>query len=232
MVVRAHGARLVRAIVLAVGLTALAAAPAAAGGGAVLPGSARPHGYSIDDMTAALASFSTSGNDLGQLPDTPFQLLYVADNGAFVPDDGGFTLIGENAFTVDPGTMFFVPLWNADDSPPVAGSFPTTKKGAISYFFDPSQLGAQFRIVVDGQATTVDGAYVGGPVTTAPLPDGGGTHLITLGVFLAPLPPGTHTVTIDGGLFGDLVSQTLGIDFLGEEITYTVNVLSPGSATR
>src|SRR5262249_11124051 len=46
-------------------------------GGEVLPAAARPHGFSLTDMARATALFNTSGNDLSQYPQTPFQILYV-----------------------------------------------------------------------------------------------------------------------------------------------------------
>jgi hypothetical protein len=45
------------------------------------------------------------------------------------------------------------------------------------------------------------------------------------GVFLSPLSPGTPTITIRGGAWGDLVEETLGITHLREDFTYTVNVV-------
>ena len=56
--------------------------------------------------------------------------------------------------------------------------------------------------------------HLAGPVTTPPLPDGGGIHIITLSVFLSPMPPGTHTITIRGGLFGDAIAATYPFAFL------------------
>ena len=41
------------------------------------------------------------------------------------------------------------------------------------------------------------------------------------GVFLSPLSPGRHTITIRGGAFGDLVEETLGITHLREDFTST-----------
>jgi hypothetical protein len=201
----------------------------------VLPATARPHGWTPERMTRALALFTTSANDLSHYPDTPFQILY-ADAGTSVPVDGGSDFVGSHKapFTVRPGTGFFVPLWNADDSTPIAGSWPATHADAIPYFFDPTQLGAaDFTISVDGRATPIGNEYLAGPVSTPPLPDfvpGGvpGTHIITLGAFLTPLSVGTHTVDISGGLFGRLVSETYGLSFGEEHIRYIVNVQHAG----
>jgi hypothetical protein len=57
-------------------------------------------------------------------------------------------------------------------------------------------------------ARPLGAAYLAGPVTTAPLPDGGGTHILTVGAFLSPLSPGQYTVSISGGAFGAGISTT------------------------
>jgi hypothetical protein len=198
----------------------------ATAGGTVLPATARPHGWSLDRMTGALAMFNTSGNNPSYYPNTPFQVLYVDPSTAqSVPVDGGLSTSGSNTFRVPPGTPYFVPLFFVDDSPPVLGTWPATHAEAIGYFFDASQYGAQgFEITVDGQTTPIGSAYLAGPVQTAPLLDGGGTHILTLGAFLHPLTPGRHTVSIAGGVFGDQLLSTYGIAFLTEADTYTVTV--------
>jgi hypothetical protein len=179
-------------------------------GRGVLPPSATPKGYSLNDMSRLTALFTTSGNDVKYLPKTPFQILYVAPG---------------NSFTVKAGTMFYVPLWNADDSPPVAGVFPTTPSEARHYWFDADQLGAKgFLIQIDSTTTHLGERYVAGPVTTPPLLDGGGTHYTTIGAFLNPLTPGVHTVRIEGGLFGPLIEATYGVPSLTEDISYSVRV--------
>jgi hypothetical protein len=55
--------------------------------------------------------------------------------------------------------------------------------------------------------------------------DGGGTHYTTIGVFLTPLTPGTHTVEIKGTLAGAAVLAFTGGTPSGEDITYTVRVV-------
>jgi hypothetical protein len=162
-------------------------------------------------MSRLTALFTTSGNNPAYLPNTPFQILYVKSSQP-------------SLFKVEAGTMFYVPLWNADDSPPVAGVFPTTPIQAKWYFFDPAQLGASFRILIDSNTTELGPQYVAGPVTTPPLLDGGGTHFVTIGAFLYPLSPGTHTVRIQGGLYGKLIEATYGIPSVSEDISYTVHV--------
>jgi hypothetical protein len=193
----------------------------------VLPPAAKPHGWSLERMTGALAVFSASGNTTAY-PDTPFQILYVRPGeGQFVlpPDCGVARASGSSTFMVQPGTKFFVPMQNVDDSPPFPAPFPENNEEAIPYFFGDAQYGARgWEISVDGNRTPIGSGYLAGPVTTPPLPDGGGTHMITLGVFLHPLSPGTHTVTINGGLFGHALCGTYGFRSLVAEFTYTVIV--------
>jgi hypothetical protein len=221
-------------------------------GSGVLPASATPHGYSLTDMTSLLALFTTSGNNPEFYPDTPFQILYVAPGrfdvryvekdlktdcavpaptcGLFVTQPDGFA----NSFTVGRGQKFFVPLNNANDSPPVVGNFPRNNRQAKKYIFDPAQVGGRdFNVTIDGLCTTLGPAYVAGPVTTPPLPDGGGTHMITIGAFLGAMAPGHHTVRITSGYFGDAIEETYGgenpplgvpVGFIASDFTYSVTV--------
>jgi hypothetical protein len=196
------------------GLTALAvlvggAGLATAGGGRVLPANASPHGYTLDDMAEALAYFSTSGNDPRYYPDTPFQILYTTES---------------NTFTAETDTMFFVPLFFADDSPPILGDFPAGVGAVEDYVFGEGELGAyDVEIEVDGVVTKLGPAYVAGPVFTPGLPDGGGSHFIQLGVFLTPLFRGEHQVTYRASFGGEAVLEAFGgpVTFEG---TYTVVV--------
>ena len=195
----------------------------------VLPPDARPLGWSLERMTAALAVFTASGNDPANYPDTPFQILYVKDFADPEPvSGGGLRFSGSSTFTVRPGTKFFVPMANADDSPPLPpGPYPESPAQAVRYFFDPDHYGASgWEITVDGQSTPIGAEYLAGPVTTPPLPDGRGTHMITLGAFLHPLTRGTHTVTVSGGLFGSAIPNLTQnvFAFFVSEFTYTVIV--------
>jgi hypothetical protein len=116
-------------------------------------------------------------------------------------------ITGSSTFTVRPGTGFVVPMANADDSPPFPQPYPASREDAIPYFFGKAQYGGRgWEISVDGNRTPIGSGYLAGPVTTPPLPDGGGPHMITLGAFLHPLGPGTHTVTVNGGFFRRRVS--------------------------
>lgn len=200
---------LIMMLVLCLGF-ALGSAPAYAGGGNVLPPTANPHGYSLEKMAIALANFTASGNDLTYYPNTPFQILY-ADFSK--PD-------GSNTFEVRPGTEFFVPILQVNDSPPVYGDFPTTAKQAATYIFSQKQIGGQdFTITVDRRVTTIGRTYVAGPVSVKDLL-GGGSHVVQLGAFLTPLTKGTHTVAISGRLNGD----ALGNPNITFAFTYTVIV--------
>jgi hypothetical protein len=161
-------------------------------------------------MTAALAQFTTSQNNQAYYPTTPFQTLYVDQSTAnTVPVDGGFKSFGSNHFLVPADKYFFIPVFNADDSPPIVGVWPATHQNAISYFLDPSQVGGKdFAITIDGHRTLIGPSYLAGSVTAKPLQDGGGTHIITLGAFVHPLTPGSHTVSISGGVFGSKIQET------------------------
>jgi hypothetical protein len=202
------------------------AAPATAGGASVLPPSARPQGQSLDDLARAVAQFTTSGNDPAYAPNTPLHVLFADPSTvAFTNDGCGIDETGSNAFTVAPGATFYVPIINIDDSPPVFGTFPTTARAARSYMFDASQIGTHdTRVVVDGTRTDLGPDYLAGPVTTPPLLDGGGTHILTVGAFVTPLSPGHHVVQIGGEISGALVGATIGACFVDFSFTYTVDV--------
>jgi hypothetical protein len=247
--VRRAPAAVVLAAVALTGVVGSGPAGAAGGNGnassGVMPASAQPLGYSRADMTGLLALFTTSGNNQVYYPDTPFQILYTdppRTEARFVRDDLEtpcdlsdqpcglfFTQAGTNEYsnslTVRAGTKFFIPVDNADDSPPIVGTFPTSNAGAKTYLFDPLQVGGRdFAVIIDGVSTPLGPAYVAGPVETEPLFDGGGTHMITIGAFLTPMTPGQHTVRITGGYYGQGIADTYGIAFIAEDFTYQVTV--------
>jgi hypothetical protein len=108
-----------------------------------LQATAAPLGYSRDDMTGLLALFTRSGNDPAYSPTTPFQILHTAPSATLAvfetragepcepPSTGcglSFTDLGavSNTFGGAAEQSFFVPVDNADDSPPIVGEFPTT----------------------------------------------------------------------------------------------------------
>jgi hypothetical protein len=195
-------------------------------GGHVMPPNARPFGFSLRDMAAKNAQFVTSFNNPQFFPTTPFQILYFDPTTVVFSSLPGNGVIetGSKAFPVSEGTVFYVPIANVDDSPPVAGIFPTSSTTAAGYWFDSSQLGGSQSIVVDGKTTSIGAKYLVGPITTQPLQDGGGTHIITIGVFLTPLNKGSHTVSISTRLDGAAILPALSINFLEGEFTYSVIV--------
>jgi hypothetical protein len=130
-----------------------------------------------------------------------------------------------NQFTVAAGTPFYVPVAFSDDSPPVLGTFPTDPAMVANYVFAQDQVGLKnLQITVDGRATPIGSLYAAGPVQTPPLLDGGGDHIITVGAFVTPLRPGTHTVSVDGEFSGALYQQAYGLNFVQFHLTYTVTV--------
>ena len=200
--------------------------------GAVLPATARPFGWSLARMAGAVALFTTSGNSAAYYPHTPFQILYVDPSTAgstFNTQDSSLEVFGSLNITVRPGTLFYVPILNADDTSPVLPTWPVGHKEAVHYFFDPALYGARgVQISVDGRNARLGIEYLAGPVTTAPLLDGGtnpgGTHILTMAAFLRPLTPGRHTVSVSGGFHGAELLPTYGISSLTESFTYTVTV--------
>ena len=89
--------------VMILGATACLAmtAPVRAGGGNVLPATARPKGYSLAEAAAVTAYFNTGPRTPDTLPDDfPFQILYVAPGAP------------TNTFHVKTGTMFYVPVYS------------------------------------------------------------------------------------------------------------------------
>ena len=130
------------------------------GGGTIMPPSATPKGFSLSNMAALNAPFVTSGNDLKYYPDAPFQTLYVISPST------------TNTFHVRTGTMIYMPIFNADDSPPILlgpplGHFPTNHDEAVFYWSDKSQLGLSQTVTVDGRTTDIPTDYVAGPLTAS-----------------------------------------------------------------
>jgi hypothetical protein len=185
-------------------------------------------GWDVTSMARDLAAFSAAGNAVSLLPRTPFQILYVdeATGSVTATPNGGLEAEGGNTFTVAHGRQFFAPVFYLDDSPPVLGTFPGSYPGGLRYFFAPDQVGGRdFAVTIDGRRYPVGPLYLSRPVTTPALSDGGGTHFLLLGAFLAALAPGRHTVAVSGGVYGALVESTYGIAYEHEDLTYTVTVL-------
>ena len=178
-----------------------------AGGGNVLPGPAKPRGYSLSDMARATAFFNTGPHTPDNYPKTPFQILFSRDNLTFV---------------VSPGTMFYVPVLFSDDTKPVIGTFPDVndRDAVLNYFYSQEQLGNVYaQIVVDGEVNSLGSDHVVGvgpvnlgdayddPITGIHVP--AGTHYIVSAAFLTPLTKGTHTVQILGKSTGKAVRDYL-----------------------
>jgi len=209
--------------------------PVRGDGGDVLPPQARPRGISLTEAATTVAPFTAAlnaglGVQLEYLEPLPLQVLYVdPETLDFEFEDGGITGVGSNHFTVPTGTMFYVPILNADDTGVDAPSFPTDDAGTVPYFFGRSQFGAEgMTIIVDGQSTEIGSAYLSRLLS---FPEGlpsGATRYLTLGVFLTPLTPGTHTIIIRGAFTGAALQERYGLEFFGEEITYTVEVVPGG----
>jgi len=186
-------------------------APAFAGGGKVLPPTARPHGYSLTEMASLTGTFNANPPRDGVPPTakTPFVMLYVR------PD-------GDSVFTVRPGTPLYVPIVYSSDN----GIDVTDQDEVADLYFSPDQFGAKtLDIVVDGEATSL--IRVGYPVG-AVIPQKGGEPLeyTTVAAFLNPLPPGKHTVTIQALFDGELLGGET-FEFLS---TFTVVVKQGPSA--
>ncbi|MCW5554276.1 MAG: hypothetical protein KIS67_19220 [Verrucomicrobiae bacterium] len=179
------------------------------GQGNVLPPQATPKGYSLDDMAAAVANFSITGNDPAYYPDTPFQIIYNRPG---------------RTFSVKPGTFLYLKFFFINDAKPTIGDFPTDKSEVADYVFGPDQLGGHdHEVEIDGQITSLDSpGYVGGPVATPNSPDGS-ENLLQIGAFVSPLKKGTHTIVIRGVFDGQAFVDAVGGPFAAE-ITYTVIV--------
>ena len=205
--------RTIRRAVLAVAWLLLATSSAYAGGGNVLPATARPHGFTLAAAAAATAYF----NEGPHTPDTvpagfPLQILYIPPGGT---DTG--------TFHVRAGTMLYMPLVYSDGNDAALWPFPDVNdaQAVSSYYFDPQQLGADtMEVTVDGQTTSLGPQYAVGTVT-AGLPSGANAYTV-VAVFLGPLTKGTHTVSYRFGLSGEFLDP-YGGEFAGEA-TYTVVV--------
>jgi hypothetical protein len=184
-----HHKRNVKVVIAGVFVLACAA-PALAGGGNVLPGAAKPKGYSLSDMAAATAVFNsgfTNGSpSTPPPPPVPFEIL-VADA------------------TLRTGTMIYLPIFYWDDSGGAPPGFPAniSNQQADAAFLNSQAINLYgieaFIVQVDGQTTVLDNSYICG-VTTPPLLDGTppGTHYIISAAFLTPLTPGRHVVSLGG----------------------------------
>jgi hypothetical protein len=185
-------------VVLAIVSVLTPSATALAGGGEILPASAKAKGLSLADMAVITGPYNsgiTSGNpDTPPPPPVPFEIL-IADT------------------TVKVGTMIYLPIFFEDDSGVPPPGFPkdiTDQKADAAFLNNAALTGfgvSAFIVQVDGKTTVMTDAYISG-VTTAPLLDGTppGTHYIISAAFLTPLTPGEHVVSIGGIVDGEPVA--------------------------
>lgn len=171
-------------------------------------------GDSVGGHSLALAARHTAAYNVSLNPDLyppglPYQVLNATPGRAFI---------------VPAGTFFYAPIAYPDDSPPIIGAFPASASEAAAYFFGPGQLGGHDCFIeIDGARYTLGPDYLSGPIVTAPLPDGGGTHYLVLGAFVRPLARGEHTVRIGSAFDGLAVQQVFGGQ-LAFVATYSVTV--------
>ncbi|HEY1686637.1 MAG TPA: hypothetical protein VGG19_17880 [Tepidisphaeraceae bacterium] len=169
----------------------------------VLPSSAQPSGYSLSQLAQDTAVYNTgvfSGS-----PSTP------------VPPSIPFTVL-ENDSTVGQGQYLYLPVFFADNSPPVDPAFPAsisnqaTDAAYLDNLVSSSYGVSQFFASVDGQIQPLDDSYVTGVTTTQPLLDGtpGGNNYISIAAAISPLSLGQHTVGFGGYIGGSPV--TFGAD--------------------
>lgn len=183
--------------VAAIGIGFGSAMTPLARGDDVLPPGDTPYCYSLADMAVLTAVYNT-GFENGS-PDTP-------------PPDVPFHILVADA-TVARGTMFYVPVYYADNSGGAPAGFPTNIRNQVAdaVYLDTvtfQTYDIEFLIIqVDGHTTILDDAYIVG-VKTAPLLDGppGGRDYITSAAFLKELSPGKHTVSVGGIIAGEPVA--------------------------
>ena len=157
----------VTAFMAVIGVLACAAsALAVPQGDVVLPPGADPQGYSLSDMAVETAAYNVSGGT-GTLPDVPFEVL-MADT------------------MVQPGTTLYLPIFFADNAPPLAVSpFPKDlcdQEEDADYLLDVASVDTStdteaFIVRVDGKTTILCDDYVVG-VKTSLLPDGGNRYIV------------------------------------------------------
>lgn len=165
-------------------------------------------GHSLEQAARLTAAYNVSLDPAWYPPGLPYQVLNAS----------------HRSFTVPAGTFFYAPIAYPDDSPPIIGAFPASASEVAAYFFGRDQLGGRDCFIeIDGVRYTLGPEYLSGPVTTDPLPDGGGTHYLTLAAFMQPLAPGAHTVSIGSSFDGDAVLAVFGGPVISVA-TYSVTV--------
>ncbi|MFM8443455.1 MAG: hypothetical protein ACKN9W_08955 [Methylococcus sp.] len=187
---------------------------------AVVPANQRPLGYSLWDMALTTAHFFTG--DRCTPPETPFKILVFCGKPPY-------------NFEVKEGTMFYVPVFSLDDSPPVIGTFPEVKDklDLNSYVYSMNQVGIVYGMIsVDGWHYLLNKNHLTGVDVWPPLPDGGGTRYAVVAAFLKPLGLGLHTIEISAMMAGKDIKPYCEInpnmhckDEFDFKITYYVNVV-------
>jgi hypothetical protein len=184
----------------------------------VLPASARPMGYSLYDMARATAAFNV-GDRLGMPPNTPFKILYS-------------NAVNNNTFTVGQGQMLYVPVLYNDDSQPIIGNYPANaenRRALLQYWYSQREFGiVATDIRINGKTVALGGSYVSGVSFSTALPDGAKQYA-TAAAFIAPLPPGVHTIEIHAKATGDALREPPFPDYFPDgffefRLTYTVTV--------
>lgn len=199
-------------------------------GNYVLPATAQPYGISLTQMLQKTAVFESGfiggpQQPVPQIPGPPpgpsFQILSSAST----------------TYRVSSNTIFYVPVVTIDDSPAVTGCpqpgipgtpgcvgiWPANHNAALSYLYSAQKVGGHdMAITIDGARTTLSQSYLAGPVS-APLVDGG-SNMLVVGAYVAPLPVGTHTVTISVVLDGPYIEITYGVPSFVFSQDYAVTV--------
>lgn len=160
----------------------------------VLPATDTPHGYSLSDLAKSTAVYNTgvlSNNpSTPPAPNIPFQVLV-------------------NDATVLPDTYLYLPVYYADNTPPIDPAFPAsianqqTDAAYIDNLVKSSFNVSSFLVNIDGVNTPLNDNYIVG-VTTDPLLDGTppGTNYIVAAAVISPLTIGDHTVGFGGFING------------------------------
>ena len=200
---------------------------AGAARGSAIPASARPHGASYAEWSARWWqwAFSTQATATGPFGEGSIQC------GVNQPDNhvwflaGPFNVSGavNRSCTVPVGTMLLIPVIGVEcsnlEGPPFFGATPDERAESVT----AEQFAfTNLKVTVDGQqieglqrfeVVSSDFAFTGVPGNPTGVE---GTGLATdrgINVMIAPLPPGTHTITFVGSIpaFGFTASATYTI---------------------
>jgi hypothetical protein len=215
----------VASLLLAAGLGGASTASAAVHDGGVLPASSPNHGWTLERAITATSAWN-SGPRTSPPPATPFQILFVTDAGQSSRVGNGTVVRHRHSFSVPAGTTFFLPVAFADDSPPVAGTFPTTHTQALGYWYGKNALGTRLAsIAIDGRSTPLSHDYLVGPLR-ARLSDGSGKHVVEEAAFLSQLPKGHHVIDMTFTWAGALIRPAFGpgFGFFTNEATFDITV--------